>query len=404
MLVDLGNSHAHLAYCMNVHPATTLEDVLTSLERFTAPIAARVRAEHGIEGPTAVGLRLGAEVVEELTDDCFQVERLADALLEMDGYALTVNAFPYGRFHDGPVKEDVYRPDWTDRRRVEYSVAAAEILAALPGRSEHRSVSTAPGTFKAFGAADVEAIAANVAEVAARYHVLEMETEVLTRLAIEPEPGCLFETTDEIVTFFRDVLLAGSWPALERLKPGLRERQHEVLLRHVGICYDTCHQAVEMEDPRASLRAIETAGIPVAKVQLSSALHLDEPGRNAAALAELGRFDEPTWLHQVVAKRRDGGIDRFVDLPEFLAAAPERDDAAARCHFHVPIFLDAVGPLGTTRSDLHDALDAVTAAGLCDHLEIETYSWSMMPDRHGAADDALVDDIAREFGAILSRP
>lgn len=402
MLVTSGSHNAHLTYCLNVHPANTVDDVVASLGTYAGPVARSVQTEHGHDGPVAVGLRLGAEAVEELADDCFEVERLAEALLEIDGYALTVNAFPYGRFHDGPVKSDVYRPDWSDRRRVEYTIAVAEILAALPGRSPYRSISTSPGTFKAFGEADVQAIAAHVAEVAARLHILEMETEVWTRLAIEPEPGCLFETTDEMIGFYRDTLLAGTWPALERLKPGLRERQHEILHRYIGVCYDTCHQAVEFEDPAESLRALSGAGVPIVKVQLSSALDLADPAHHPEAVEELRAFDEPTWLHQVVALRRDGGLDRFDDLPAWLEHAVLRDDAAARCHFHVPIFLEAVGRLGTTRRHLERALEVISAEGLCDHLEIETYSWSMMPDRRGAADDRLVIDIAREYAAVFA--
>jgi len=41
---------------------------------------------------------------------------------------------------------------------------------------------------------------------------------------------------------------------------------------HLGVCLDTCHSALQFEDPLESLRAYRDEGIRISKIQLSAAL------------------------------------------------------------------------------------------------------------------------------------
>ena len=76
--------------------------------------------------------------------------------------------------------------------------------------------------------------------------------------------------------------------------------------------------------------------------------------------------------------------------PEF------RDAPQWRVHFHVPVDADRIGPLATTRPDLRDALAAVAKLDYAPHLEVETYTWDVMPGRQQVD---LADALAREIRA-----
>lgn len=384
----------HLVYCSNIHPGETWPAVDAAL-RASLP---KIRALLNVDGPLGVGLRLSAAAAATLEHP----PTLANfrAFLDDGGYYVpTINGFPYGAFHGQRVKERVYLPDWREGARVEYSDRLARLLAAL---LEHRpdiegSVSTVPGAFRSAVAseADVAAMASNFLRHAAELTVLRARTGRTITLAIEPEPACFIETTDDAVGFFRRYLFDEV-----RIAAIARERGDgltgEDVRRHLGICFDACHAAVEFEDPEDALTKLSGAGIRVCKVQVSSALQLD--GRDAAALASaLTPFAEDTYLHQVV-ERASGRLVRYPDLPDALQAvshADPREKRDWRVHFHVPIFLRAMNALETTQPYLESVLQLLKRGEISSCLEVETYTWDVLPPEYRTVD--VCTAIAREL-------
>ena len=361
-----GGARVALPYSMNVHPGEGREDVLAAVEGHVVPLKARL----GVQGDFAVGLRLAARAAEE-----FQArpEPLKN-LLEGHGLkAVTVNAFPYGDFHGERVKEDVYRPDWTDAKRAVYSLRAAVALAALNPRGAKLCISTAPLSYRAWRPS-ITAVTGRVLDMISALQGVERKSGVRVMLALEPEPFCLLETAAETVAYWRDQLM----PAC-RAKFG---RGAEDLARtYLGVCLDTCHHAVRWEDSARALDLYREAGIPVGKIQLSCAL--EAPDSDA-----LKPFAEPRYLHQVVAK--DGAARP--DIEGDPIAGP------VRCHFHVPVHKAEVGGLKTTRGDMEAALDRALETGAVDCLEIETYTWDVLPLKEGA----LLDSLEAEYRFVLA--
>ena len=357
----------HLTYCTNIHAGEEWPEVREAI----AAVLPRVRRHLGAQGPFGIGLRLSASAARSLAEPAALAE-FRRFLTDNDHYVFTINGFPYGAFHGERVKENVYLPDWRDPRRVAYSNQLADILAALlPAEIETGSVSTVPGAFKPHlkSAADVEAVARGIREHAAHLERLEAQSGRRIRLALEPEPSCLLETVEETCAFF-DKYLADA-----------RVR------RYVGVCVDTCHMAVEFEDPSQLLSTLGRAGVDVVKVQISSAL--DVPAKSAGALRP---FAEDTYLHQVVT-RHGSSLERFVDLPDALAHAGANDEW--RVHFHVPLFLAELGTLATTQRFVSSFLAALRANPVCDQLEVETYTWDVLPAEHRTLD--VAEAIAREL-------
>jgi hypothetical protein len=151
------------------------------------------------------------------------------------------------------------------------------------------------------------------------------------------------------------------------------------------------------EDAPSTIRALDRAGFRINKVQISCALELDDPGSNAAGREALRHYIEPRYLHQTFARRSDGGILRAVDLADDLFTNPELLGANCwRVHFHVPVDADRIGPLGTTRPELAHALAAIAKLDYAPHLEVETYTWSVLP---GMVSPDLTEGLVRELEA-----
>jgi sugar phosphate isomerase/epimerase len=374
----------HIAYCTNVHPGEGL-DALTGILQSVAAVKARVSPA----GTFGTGLRLGHEASAALAASPARLEALAEALRAQNLYVFTVNGFPYGDFAAEVVKAAVYRPSWLDAERVDYTVQLAEVMAALPGPAQ-RSLSTVGGCFRgdAHDDAAFARMAQHLDQTARGLAELADRTGVAVRLCLEPEPGTTLETTDDAVRFFTEHLLPLGAHAQA----------------HLGLCYDCCHQAVLFEDAAENIGRLVAAGVPIGKVQVSSALHLAQPASPEARAALLG-FTEPRYFHQTVGRMADGRLLRAMDLPELVSPnADWRGAEAWRTHFHVPIWWQGLGHLSTTRSDWQAAVAAIAALSDCRHLEIETYTWHVIPEaeRSGLEGGDLVACVAAEFDALTA--
>src|SRR5881397_3413253 len=376
-----------LTYCTNVHAIEDLECVLAALARYCAPVRRRLGVRR-----LALGLWLSRRSASELLASPDARARLREAL-ETNGLELvTLNGFPYGDFHAERVKEDVYRPDWADVRRHHYTLDLAHILCELlPADVEEGTISTLPLTYAPAARASSTAECATIlAHLAVDLHRLAERDGRLVRVCLEPEPDCIVETSDQAIAFFHD-----------HLRPAVRRRGVDpaIVDRHLGLCLDACHQAVEFEDPATAWRKIAAAGIRVGKVQLSCALEVPAEASSRVE-ARLRPFDEIRFLHQVRRRDRGGVIEGWTDLAPALAAGERCAERADwRVHFHAPLHWEPEGHgLRTTSQELLALIARVAATRPLPHLEVETYTWSVLPETIRPRDDAtLVEGIAREI-------
>ncbi|MFH8447036.1 metabolite traffic protein EboE [Streptomyces sp. NPDC018026] len=357
----------HLAYCTNVHAAEDLDGVLAQLARYGEPVRERLGADR-----IGLGLWLAAPVVTALAADRSALGLLRRELDLRGIEVVTLNAFPYAGFHAPTVKKAVYRPDWTERPRLDHTLACARVLAELlPPDAARGSVSTLPLAWRTPWTPRRDDLARRHLDLLSQgLAALAADTGRSVRVGFEPEPGCLIETTGQ---------------AAARLADADRER--------LGVCVDTCHLAVAFEEPGPALTRL-AATLPVVKTQASCAVHADRPA-DPAARAALAAFAERRFLHQT-RQAAPGGPLAADDLPEALQGALS-GDAAWRVHYHVPVQRDLPPPLRSTRPELVAALTTLLGgpAALTDHVEVETYTWPVLP---GAPDGGgLVDGIAGEL-------
>lgn len=384
----------HLTYCTNIHRGERWAEIMAALERHVPAI----RAALGKEEPMGLGLRLSAIAAETVAEPA-ALDSFRGWLAMHRLYVFTLNGFPYGPFHGTRVKEQVYEPDWRTPERLAYTSRLAELLAALlpdePGLEG--SISTVPLGFRP-GRDDpavMAAYVANLQETIARLVELERRTGKRIALALEPEPMCALETTAEAVAFLEERILAGTARARLADRLAVSPGEAELLARrHLGLCLDVCHAAVEFEEPQASLALVEGAGIAVPKLQLSAALVV--PRVDRGTMATLRRFEDGVYLHQVVERAADGTLRRFLDLAPAFAAIDEAIGREWRVHCHVPIFSERLGEgLASTRPTLEQVLAIQARRPISRHLEVETYTFDVLPAELRA--EGVEQAVAREL-------
>ena len=368
------NHGLHLAYCTNIHRGEDWTQVFDSLRTHTLAVRRKVCPTQAY----AIGLRLGDQAARELSQPAVMAG-FRQWLADENCYVFTINGFPFGNFHGTRVKEQVYVPDWTTPERLEYTCRLFDLIAALVPEGVEGSVSTLPGSFKEFikDESQERVIRDNLWRCVEHVAALSDRTGKRLHLGVEPEPLGWFETSAETVEFFDQ--MAKDRPGDDRLQ------------EHLGVNYDTCHLAVEYEEPHEAIGALVAAGIRISKLHLSAALQLKP---TALARERLADFTEDVYLHQVVERLPGGELRRHRDLD--VALAKETDAEEWRVHFHIPLHAPDASWFCSTCDHIGGVLDLLKAdPALCTHLEMETYTWEVLPEDLKKRD--VVDQLSGEY-------
>jgi sugar phosphate isomerase/epimerase len=341
----------HLSYCTNVHPAEDINGIIEQLDTYAVEI--RRHLDSDVLG---LGLWLAAPVAAALATELPLRQRLRRELRARGLEVVTLNGFPYRSFQAPVVKHDVYHPDWTARERLDYTLDLARILAyLLPDDADRGSISTLPLAWREpWDPARAAAAGRMLDELAVGLTAVAWQTGRCVRVGFEPEPGCVVETTTQAASLLADI-------DTDRL----------------GICLDLAHLACAWEEPVAALARLARAGLPVVKVQVSAALSAPDP---VAAATVLRGYVEPRFLHQTrtLHQARGAGWAGTDDLDEAL----DRNlPGPWRVHYHVPLHAAPAEPLTSTVPVLRTALRELFGGAVagCDHLDVETYTWGVLP-------------------------
>lgn len=379
-------SGQELSYCSNVHPGDSLGEVRENLKQFISPVKSR----RGLES-LQVGLWLSYHAAEELISSAANLQDFSSLLQQLGIELTSLNGFPYGNFHQPVVKEKVYLPHWGEKARLDYTLSLARLLAKLlPDSIDEGTISTLPLGFATDWSAENRKLAErHFAELLLALTELEQSSGKRIRICLEMEPGCVLETTPQLIHFFTE--------SLPQVLPQYGVPKNAIE-HYLGVCYDICHQAVMFEDIEQSLTAIHQAGIVIGKIQVSNAMRVPNADQ---ALDLLGQYAEPRYLHQLNSRNSRGDQQFCIDLSQALADDCFNRESEWRIHFHVPIQAEQLHSplLSTTRSAIEDTCKFLAAhPTLKPHLEVETYTWGVMPEAlHPANDSQLIDCIAEEL-------
>ena len=405
-----------VGYCTNVHAGTSLEAVKNNLLEHAVQVRKELlEANPDKSSPLPVGLWLSNQAVSELQQDHLLEWR--DWLAENQLLPYTFNGFPYSDFHQPIVKHNVYLPTWADPDRLAYTVKLALALDAILPGDEVGTISTLPlgwpqsdspigltGDRETGSDSILVASAKQLKQLAIELDRILQTSGRLIKVGIEPEPGCVLDSADDIVNFFQRYLFDDSNTAI-------------MSQRHIGVCHDVCHSAVMFESQQTAIEAYREAGIDICKVQVSSAIEgVFDGQQDEATWQALQGFAEPKYLHQTcVQNANSNSTEFFEDLHIAIEQNTSGDSnkpknqlqGSLRVHFHVPIFMKHLGVLQTTQAQIAECLTALrqnNEAESMPHFEVETYAWNVLPEEYQRA--SLASGIAEEirwFTELLDR-
>lgn len=396
--IDMQLATGHLTYCTNIHPGENWPAHFTALkENFPA-----IKKQVSPGKPMGIGLRLSNVASVELEKE-ENLSEFKQWLAENDAYVFTMNGFPYGEFHHTAVKDQVHAPDWTTDLRVNYTNRMFRILAQLLPPGMEGGISTSPLSYKYWHKTELELqqaktiATANILRVTAELIKISQSTGIIMHLDIEPEPDGILETGNEFIQWYEDVLLPMGRESIAKSFNISADEAEQLIKQHITLCYDVCHFAIGYEPHQQVIDELKAKGLKVGKIQISAALKATLPAdtdMREPLMKAFSRFDESTYLHQVVAKKINGKLLRYPDLPEALADIENVTVEQWRAHFHVPIFTEEYGLVQSTQSDIIQVLAIHSKQPFTSHLEVETYTWGVLPD---AKKLPLNDSIVREL-------
>ncbi len=311
----------------------------------------------GLKPPFGFGLYLAANAARTFAMDYGARQELKSALQEAGLVCWTANAFPYGGFHDKVVKQAAFSPDWRTAERLRFTLDVAKVLLDVaPNDGSPVSISTCPLGYGQ-AAVDDPASIQHLQIVASAFTALSEASGRRLQLAIEPEPDGGFERVSELATW-------------------LNERFTAEQLQSLGVCWDLCHSAVVGEDTQIVLASLKSTGVPLAKIQISSALQLRQQ-LTPALSQRLSQLTQDAYLHQVRGVDGQGQAFAFADVPDFLATPAQHDGLDLRVHCHVPVCRSNFGD-GMQGTEWKAAVELAQQAGYRD-FELETYTLPGLP-------------------------
>ncbi|WP_162051899.1 metabolite traffic protein EboE [Pontibacter pamirensis] len=400
------NTGHHLTYCTNIHPGETWEDVFHQLQTYLPSLKRKVSPDQ----PFGIGLRLSNKASEQILDG-EHLNNFKRWLQEQGLYVFTMNGFPYGGFHHQAVKDDVHKPDWTTDERLTYTVRLARILAELLPEGMEGGISTSPLSYKPwFLEEDDSKIKSvfnqsteNLVSLVASLLELKQGTGKTIHIDIEPEPDGLLENSKEVINYYQQWLIPEGVKVLQESLGLTKEEAREAILHHIQVCYDVCHFALAYEKPAEAFAKLTHAGIKIGKIQLSAALKTSLPKNDVVTRGKLAEtfacFAESTYLHQVVELNDDGELCQYPDLTFALQHIRKPNAVEWRMHFHVPLFTQEYSGLQSTQEDIVEVLKLIQQKQLTTHLEVETYTWEVLPED---LKKDLSESIQRELEWVLA--
>lgn len=394
-------SQYDITYCSNIYSGDTWQDIFLNLKKNIPEISSKVAQTKAF----GIGLRLSNNAaIQMLENDNILI--FQQWLNTNNYYVATINGFVYGNFYNTSIKNKVYKPDWTTLERANFNFTLIEILSKLCPIGGDVGFSTSPLDYK-FGLHKKNDKSFNdltleyLVQLIKKLIYIEKKEGKTIHIDFEPEADCLLEKISDIVNFFENLLLVDlALKLTNELNISLTEAK-TYIFRHLRICYDICHQAVQFEDHLKNFEILSKSGIKIGKIQLSSALEINvKPNTLIDLIDDLNKFKDKIYLHQVVIKSFDGSFNKYRDLPEALENFEDNNESFWRIHYHLPIFAKKYNNFLTTSEEIKTVINFLKTSSITSCLEIETYTWEILPEELKLN---LTQSIVREYEWIIEQ-
>lgn len=450
---------SELTYCTNVHPGQSVSEIIYNIENHVSRVR-KSRGLDEMAAGLWISANAASELQDlDKRNQLIEVLR-RNRLWPTSINGFPYGGFHETRVKEtvySPDWSNSARLDYT----LNLADLAAALLQDAPEPFRKCAISTVPLGFAPDWSDEKHTMALqNLLIVEAGFQQVSQDSGLMITLCLEMEPGCVLETTDQTIALWKELIdlknqknrksaqtldAKASHPApvadagfdgenpgsiRESIPPGIRESVPATIhesqsgaegLSHLGLCYDICHQAVMFEDVQQSLQKLKDNSIPIYKYQISSAIEARWPeaadphysALHEQLLHRLQGFCDNRYLHQTSIQQGQS-LEHHLDLDKalerlsssarlFWKDKPFAAGMRCRVHYHVPIHLESLDDgkpmagLFTTMESIETALDSLHSTQNVPVLEVETYTWTVLPESIRRKYTDVVDSIAKEM-------
>lgn len=366
---------SELMYCGNVHPCSTVREMIEQIDQYIIPIKKSRKLES-----MYLGVWFNCDLLADFYSNPQITEMLFDLMKKSSLIIKSLNAFPQREFHGVSIKENVYFPEWSEQSRLRYTLALAEFISKRRDSfAKSISISTVPLGYKKSWTEQKQRLAVDhLKQLAMSLSSMHKQTGIHIRVCLEMEPDCVLETTTEMIAF---------------LNQTLDYQNNQEINNYIGVCFDVCHQAVMHESVKDSLNRLTREKINIGKIQVSNALRFkSEHFEHVQSI--LANYINSPYLHQVKLLTNNG-VKSIADIDKDLSNHVEFSEEV-RIHFHIPINKrELSSTLLTTQHEIIETIDSLSSLAIKPDVEVETYTWRIIDKEvtSNSLSHYLVDEI-----------
>lgn len=364
----------HITYCSNIFHEKSTQKLLFKLMEYVSFIRTNLKKKK-----FGLGLCLSNNILKNLSKKK-NLKYLNEWMQKNNLYISSINGFVYTNFHQKNIKEKIYYPDWSTKKRFNYTKNIIEFIKKNETKINDISISTSPVSFKKWVKKhDQKYIlfysSISFVKLLKVMIIIKNNTHKHIHLDIEPEPACLIESIKDFIDFYFEWVKKNANYYLKNTYPRINYHTKQ----HINLCYDICHFSVNYEKHEDVIKIIKEKKIKIGKVQISSAIEIASDKNNLINLKkELKFLTTSQFLHQnTTIDVNNNIVNKNTDIEILLNS--NFLNTKTRIHCHMPIYLDTYKEkLNTTQKDTKNALTHIMRYLNVKHLELESYTYDMI--------------------------
>lgn len=359
----------NLMYCSNIFKNNTQKQLFNNLNK----LIKKLKSKFNKEKKFSIGLCASNKLSNELIKN---INIFSKYIKKKKINIPSLNGFSYNNFHKKITKDNIYWPDWSSIKRVNYTNNLIKLLDNINNKNK-KSISTMPISYKGWiNKKNTVYIyyktAKNLTKVTE--NIIKNKSNII--ISIEPEPTCLIEKSQEFINYFNN------WIKPLYKKYSINNKKN--IKNIIGICYDICHFAVQFEKHEKILNNLEKENIIIGKLQISSALKINDDRtkkENKQIIKNLNVFKYSSFLHQINNINKNK-TKIYKDIKYSIKYLKKNIKSEWRIHFHIPIYINKYKNFRTTNNEIKNVMQNINKKNFTGHIEIETYTYKNLSIRY----------------------
>lgn len=328
-----------ITYCSNIFKINNAKNLINNIKNFI-----KKKENKKIN----IGLCISIKMI---------TEKKIKEILKTDIKIKSINGFVYQNFHSKLIKEKIYYPDWSSKKRIFFT---KKIIKKFENTKKKISISSIPITYKNWNKNKylcfiIKKSIINLKKI----NEIIIKYNKYLHIDLEPEPGCQIECFKTLNIFYKTI-------------------KNEKKLKKIKICYDICHMSVIFDKQEKILKLLNINKINIGKTQISCSLKFII-SKNTKVIKRIIKtlffLKKSNFLHQICLKGKNN-IKEFIKIEDMIKVILINLNKEIKLHCHIPIYMKKFNNLYTTYKETKKITSIISKKNK--NFEIETYTYNTL--------------------------